>query len=88
MSIVAWLVLGLAAGVVSCLLFPGRRPLGVAIALVLGAGGAVAGGLLATLFGLGTVDTLDVGGFALALVGALVLLFVHELVEDSRTART
>jgi uncharacterized membrane protein YeaQ/YmgE (transglycosylase-associated protein family) len=48
MDIIAWVVLGLAAGLLANVLIPGRRSQGLAITCVIGVGGALGGGWGAT----------------------------------------
>ena len=48
MGIIAWIVLGLGAGLLANLLIPGRRSQGLVITCVIGIAGALLGGWLAT----------------------------------------
>jgi uncharacterized membrane protein YeaQ/YmgE (transglycosylase-associated protein family) len=43
MSIIAWMVLGVAAGLLASALTPGRRPRGLVLACVIGIAGALLG---------------------------------------------
>jgi uncharacterized membrane protein YeaQ/YmgE (transglycosylase-associated protein family) len=49
MGIIAWIVLGLAAGLLANMLVPGRRSQGHILACIVGIAGAVAGGWAATM---------------------------------------
>jgi uncharacterized membrane protein YeaQ/YmgE (transglycosylase-associated protein family) len=48
MGIIAWIVLGLAAGLVASLLVPGRRSQGLILTCLIGVAGALRGGRVAT----------------------------------------
>ena len=57
MGIIGWIVLGLLAGIIAKAIFPGAESLGVIMTTLLGIGGALLGGLVASLFGFG--DPID-----------------------------
>ncbi len=48
MGIIAWIVLGLAAGLLANMLIPGRRSQGLILTCVIGVAGALLGGWVAT----------------------------------------
>jgi uncharacterized membrane protein YeaQ/YmgE (transglycosylase-associated protein family) len=48
MSIIAWIVLGLAAGLLANMLVPGKRSQGIILTCLIGIAGAVGGGWVAT----------------------------------------
>lgn len=79
MSILAWIVLGLIAGAIAKALMPGDDPGGFIVTALIGIVGAVIGGFIGnTLLGR------DLSGFSLwslvlAVVGALLLLFVYRM---------
>ncbi len=53
MGIIAWIVLGLIAGLLAKFIMPGNDPGGIIITICLGIGGALVGGFLATQLGIG-----------------------------------
>lgn len=77
MSIIGWIVLGLLAGVAAKALVPGEERFGIILTTLLGVGGALLGGFLATAFGLGDPidEFFDVSTWLAAIVGAFVILF-------------
>jgi uncharacterized membrane protein YeaQ/YmgE (transglycosylase-associated protein family) len=80
MSILSWIFFGLIAGAVAKLLTPGRDPGGCIITILLGVGGAFVGGALYTwLTGQPFAAGFDLGSFAVAVVGAVVLLLAYRL---------
>jgi uncharacterized membrane protein YeaQ/YmgE (transglycosylase-associated protein family) len=81
MGIVTWIVLGLVAGVLAKIIMPGRDPGGTIITIVLGIAGAVVGGFIGTQLGFGRVSGFDVRSLAIAVGGAILLLFLHRLLK-------
>ena len=78
MGIIGWIVLGLLAGIVAKAIFPGGERLGLILTTLLGVGGALLGGLVASLVGLGDPidEFFDLSTWAAAIVGALAILWV------------
>ncbi|HCD1257038.1 TPA: GlsB/YeaQ/YmgE family stress response membrane protein [Citrobacter amalonaticus] len=82
MGILAWIVFGLIAGVIAKLIMPGRDGGGFILTCILGIVGAVVGGWLATMFGIGgTISGFNLHSFLVAVVGAIVVLLVFRLVR-------
>ncbi|AMG94903.1 MULTISPECIES: GlsB/YeaQ/YmgE family stress response membrane protein [Citrobacter] len=82
MGIIAWIVFGLIAGVIAKLIMPGRDGGGFILTCILGIVGAVVGGWLATMFGIGgTISGFNLHSFLVAVVGAIVVLVVFRLVR-------
>jgi uncharacterized membrane protein YeaQ/YmgE (transglycosylase-associated protein family) len=84
MGIIAWIVLGLVAGLLANMLIPGRRSQGLILTCVIGIVGALAGGWVATrvfhvrtLHGFFNLDT-----WLTAIVGAAVLLLIFHLINE------
>ena len=79
MGIIGWIVLGLLAGIVAKAIFPGGERLGLILTTLLGIGGALLGGLVASLVGLGDPidEFFDFSTWAAAIVGALAILSVR-----------
>ena len=85
MSILAWIVLGLIAGVVAKALVPGRDPGGCIVTIVIGVAGALLGGWLSTLLGFGGLaGGLDVRNLVIATLGSIVLLILWRLLTGRR----
>jgi uncharacterized membrane protein YeaQ/YmgE (transglycosylase-associated protein family) len=81
MGIIAWIVLGLIAGLIAKLIMPGRDPGGFIITILIGIAGALVGGFIATRLGYGGVDGLDIGSIAVAVFGAILLLFGYRMLK-------
>ena len=72
MGIIAWIIFGLIAGVIAKLIMPGRDGGGFILTCILGIVGAVVGGWLATMFGIGgDVSGFNLHSFLVAVVGAM-----------------
>jgi uncharacterized membrane protein YeaQ/YmgE (transglycosylase-associated protein family) len=89
MALVAWIVLGLAAGLVAKMLAGGRAGPGGCAGVVLwglaGIAGALLGGWLSTLLGFGGLaGVLDARNLAIAVLGSIVLLVAWRLLAGRR----
>jgi uncharacterized membrane protein YeaQ/YmgE (transglycosylase-associated protein family) len=76
MGFLSWIVLGLLVGVLAKWIMPGPDSGGLVMTIVLGVAGAFVGGFLATQLGIGSVSGFNLGSLAIAVAGALLLLFV------------
>lgn len=83
MGILSWLLFGLIAGALAKLIMPGDDPGGFIITILIGIGGAVVGGFIGTLLGFGNVTGFNFGSFMIAIIGALVLLFLYRSMRRS-----
>ena len=82
MGIMAWIIFGLIAGVIAKLIMPGRDGGGFILTCILGIVGAVVGGWLATMFGIGgSISGFNLHSFLVAVVGAIVVLGVFRLLR-------
>ena len=83
MGIVAWIVLGLAAGLIANLLIPGKRSQGLILTCLIGVAGALAGGWVASrLFHIHSLQGFfNLSTWLTAIAGAAVLLLAYHLVS-------
>ena len=83
MGIIAWIVLGLGAGLLANMLIPGRRSQGLILTCVIGIAGALGGGWAATeLFHVHTLHGFfNLSTWLTAIAGAAVLLLVFHLIS-------
>jgi uncharacterized membrane protein YeaQ/YmgE (transglycosylase-associated protein family) len=81
MGILAWIIFGLIAGIVAKVIMPGRDPGGFILTVIIGIAGALIGGYVSTLFGFGDISGFDIRSFIIAVLGALVLLFIYHRVR-------
>lgn len=75
---IGFLVAGLIIGALARLIKPGKQNLGLLATLGLGLVGSLIGGLIAQLFGTGGIFELNIIGFVLAVVAAVLLIGVAE----------
>jgi uncharacterized membrane protein YeaQ/YmgE (transglycosylase-associated protein family) len=76
--LIALVVGGLIVGGLARLALPGPDPMSIPMTVVLGIAGSILGGLVARIF-IGTG-----GGFLFALLGAIVLLYLHRRFVQKR----
>ena len=90
MGIIAWIVLGLAAGLLASLLAPARRSQDLIITCVMGIAGALLGGWLATrLFHVHTLHGFfNLSTWLTAIAGAAILLLAYHLVTSRSAGRS
>ena len=90
MSVIAWIVLGLGAGLLANMLIPGRRSQGLIITCVIGILGALLGGWLATkLFHVVTLHGFfNLSTWLTAIAGAAILLLIYHLATSRGTGRS
>ncbi|MFC7362982.1 GlsB/YeaQ/YmgE family stress response membrane protein [Nocardioides astragali] len=75
---IGFLVAGLVIGALARLIKPGKQNLGILATLGLGLVGSLIGGLIAQFFGTGGIFELNVIGFVLAVVAAVLLIGTAE----------
>lgn len=81
-----FLVAGLIIGALARLIKPGKQNLGIVATLGLGLVGSVIGGVIASFFGTGSIWELNILGFVLAVVAAVLLIGVAETVAGKSRA--
>jgi uncharacterized membrane protein YeaQ/YmgE (transglycosylase-associated protein family) len=86
MHITVWLVVGLIAGFLARLVFPGKEPGpgGILGDLIVGIIGAVIGGWVFRAFGVVGVTGINLGSIIVAFVGAIILLVVWRALSGPR----
>jgi len=89
MGIIAWIVLGLGAGLLANMLVPGRRSQGLFLTCLIGVAGALGGGWAATqLFHVHTLHGFfNLSTWLTAIAGAAVLLLIFHLSTTRGTSR-
>ena len=81
MGVIAWIIFGLIAGVIAKLIMPGKDPGGFIITILLGIAGALVGGFIATALGFGSVSGFNFGSFVIAILGAILLLWLYRVMK-------
>ncbi|HGJ5855473.1 GlsB/YeaQ/YmgE family stress response membrane protein [Arsenophonus nasoniae] len=80
MGILSWVIFGLIAGIIAKWVMPGAYNMGIIMTIILGIVGAVVGGYISTFFGKGKVDGFNLSSFIVAVIGAIVVLFIAGMV--------
>ena len=78
MGIIGFLVAGLIIGALARLIKPGRQNLSLLMTLLLGIVGSIIGGVLASLIGTGSIGELNVLGFVVSVIVAVLRVGVAE----------
>jgi len=81
MGILSWILFGLIAGALAKWLMPGEDPGGCIVTMAIGIIGAILGGWIATMFGMGGISGFDFRSMLLAVLGAVVLLGIYRAVK-------
>jgi uncharacterized membrane protein YeaQ/YmgE (transglycosylase-associated protein family) len=84
-QILGLIVVGLIIGALARLIKPGRQRLSILATLLLGVVGALIGGVVASLLGTGDIFELNVIGFIVAVIAAVLLIGVAEGVSGGRS---
>ncbi len=79
---IGFIIAGLVIGALARLIKPGKQSLSVLATLGLGLVGSIIGGLIAQLFGTGGIFELNVIGFVLAVVAAVLLIGTAEAMSS------
>jgi uncharacterized membrane protein YeaQ/YmgE (transglycosylase-associated protein family) len=85
MGVIAWIVLGLIAGAIAKAIMPGRDPGGILVTMLIGIVGAFLGGFLGSMITGTGLTGFSVWSIVLAIVGALLLLWIYRMTTRSRT---
>jgi len=85
---IGFIVAGLVIGALARLIKPGKQNLSLLVTLLLGLAGSVIGGLVANLLGTGGIFELNVLGFVVAVIAAVLLIGVAEGASGRSRSRT
>ncbi|MEW2166443.1 GlsB/YeaQ/YmgE family stress response membrane protein [Streptomyces sp. NPDC007084] len=86
MGIIAWILIGLLAGIIAKALMPGKDPGGIIITMLIGIAGGLLGGWLGkVLFDVDSIDGFfDLSTWIAAIVGSLILLALYRVITGNR----
>ena len=88
MGIIAWIILGLLAGLFARAILPGHDSVGVVVTLVIGVVGAIVGGLIAEALGWdGLGSFFELRTWIIAVAGSVLLLAILRAARGGRSYR-
>jgi len=84
MGIIAFIILGLLAGIIAKAIMPGNDPGGLIITTIIGIVGALLGGFLAAvLFDAHPLDEFfDISTWVTAIIGSIILLAIYRAIAN------
>ncbi len=85
MGIIAWVVFGIIAGFIASKIV-NKEGQGFIVDMILGIIGAVVGGYLFTFFGAAPVTGFNIYSMFVAVIGAIVVLFIYHAITGRRTS--
>lgn len=74
MQILGLIIIGIVIGVLARLVLPGRQRIGVGLTILLGIGGALIGGIVASAIGTGDIFELNIIGTIVGVIAAAGLI--------------
>lgn len=83
MSLLAWIVVGLIAGLLASWAVPGTNTSWL-VDMLVGMAGAIVGGWLFAAFGAGGASGINIWSIFVAFVGAVILLYVIRAIQTRR----
>jgi uncharacterized membrane protein YeaQ/YmgE (transglycosylase-associated protein family) len=84
-ALLFWIIVGLIAGALAKLIMPGDDPGGIIVTIIIGIVGAILGGWLLSLIGLGGAGW--IWSIISGIIGAVILLAIYRAVAGRRVAR-
>jgi len=84
-TVIGFIVAGLIIGALARLVKPGKQNLSLLMTLLLGLAGSVIGGVIANLLGTGDIWELNVIGFVVAVIAAVLLIGVFEGMSSKKS---
>jgi uncharacterized membrane protein YeaQ/YmgE (transglycosylase-associated protein family) len=88
MGILAWIVLGLIAGAIAKAIMPGKDPGGLIVTMLIGIVGAFLGGFLGNMITGSGLNGFSLWSILLAIVGAMLLLWIYRASTRHRGTTT
>ena len=74
MQVLGLIVIGIVIGILARLVLPGRQRIGMGMTILLGIGGALIGGIIASLIGTGGIFELNIIGTVVGVIAAAGLI--------------
>jgi uncharacterized membrane protein YeaQ/YmgE (transglycosylase-associated protein family) len=84
MGIIAWIIIGLIAGIVAKYVVPGTGHHGIIVTTIIGIVGGLIGGFIGRLLGFHGVNGLNISSILWAIVGAVILIAIYHALVSRR----
>ena len=84
-AIIFWIIVGGIAGALAKLIMPGDDPGGIIVTIIIGIVGAILGGFLLSLIGLGGAGW--IWSIITGIIGAVILLAIYRAIAGNRATR-
>ena len=84
MQILGLILIGIVIGVIARLVLPGRQRIGMGLTILLGIGGALIGGVVASAIGSGDIWELNFIGTAVGVIAAAGLIGIADAAQLGR----
>ena len=88
MSILLWIIFGGLVGWIASMIMGTNAQMGIIANVVVGIVGALFGGFIAQALGVGAISGFSLGGFLIALGGAVILLGIVKMFAKPSRTRT
>jgi len=82
MGIILWIIFGALAGWVASIIMKTNSGQGTISDIIMGIIGAVVGGFIMNLLGLSGVNGFNLYSFAVAVIGAIVVIYIGRMVRN------
>ncbi|PIZ62560.1 GlsB/YeaQ/YmgE family stress response membrane protein [Candidatus Roizmanbacteria bacterium CG_4_10_14_0_2_um_filter_39_13] len=82
MGIILWIIFGALAGWVASIIMKTNSGQGTISDIIMGIVGAVVGGFIMNLLGLSGVNGFNLYSFAVAVIGAIVVIYIGRMVRN------
>ena len=86
-QILGLILIGIVIGIIARLVMPGRQSIGVLVTVLLGIGGALIGGVIASELGEGDIFELNFIGTIVGIIAAILLIALAEGLGVGRSRR-
>jgi uncharacterized membrane protein YeaQ/YmgE (transglycosylase-associated protein family) len=80
LGLIAWIVVGLIAGLLAKWIMPGDDPSGIIVTILIGMAGALVGGFIVGLLGGTGATGFSIWSILVATLGAIILLALYRLI--------
>ena len=87
MQILGLIIIGIVIGLLARLVLPGRQQIGVGLTVLMGIGGALVGGIVASALGTGDIFELNILGTLVGIIAAAGLIGAADRAGIGKTRR-